>query len=118
MAIAADATRIAKSLAASDAGNHSGRQSLRHQRRPLFDVQFQVGADARWIEEPPPLSNRLRLEAAFDHRGLETSAIVRSRYGKACGIEQSECPPAAKIGDVEPGGLFSADPHDRDVAVH
>src|SRR5258705_4464661 len=104
--VLAAATGVAKALASSDAGHHRGRQPLRHQRRPLLDVQLQVGTDPRPIEERPPLSNRLRIEAALDQGGFETAAVVRARYREARRVEQPERAAAAEIGNVEPGGLF------------
>src|ERR1700680_922858 len=117
MTILADAAGVAKSLAAADTGHHRGGQLLRHQGRPLLNVQLQVGADLRRIEQSPPLANRLRIEAAFYQSGLEAAAVVRSRYGEARRVEQPECAAAPEIRNVEPGGLLGANPHDRDITA-
>src|SRR5713226_7087258 len=116
MTVLADAAGIAKSLASSDAGHHRGGQTLRHQRRTLLDVQLQVGADPGRIEKRPPLANRPGIETALDQGGFKTAAIVRARYREAGRVEQSECPAAAEIRNVEPGGLFRSNAHDRDIA--
>src|SRR5258708_38787809 len=117
MAILADAARVTKPLAASNARYHGGGQSLRNQGRTLLDVQFQIGTDLRWIEEPPPLANCQRIEAALDQRGFESSPRVRSGYRETRRVEQSERTAAAEIRDVEPSGLFSANAHHRDVTA-
>src|SRR5579863_9101324 len=117
MAIPACAARVTKPFAPSNARDDGGGYSLRDQGRALLDVQFQVGADLRWIEECPPLANRLRIEAALDQRGFETSPGVRSRYREARRVEQTEGTAAADIRDVEPSGLFGANAHHRDVTA-
>src|SRR3984957_8991196 len=117
MAVLADAARVTKPFAASNARYDGGRQSLRDQSRALLDVQFQVGTDLRWIKEDPPLANRPPIEAAFDQRRFETSPGVRSGYRKARRVEQSEGTATAEIRDVEPRGLFSANTHDRDITA-
>src|SRR3984957_18423989 len=116
MAILADAAGVAKSLASSDTGHHCSGQLLGHQSRTLFDVEFQVRADPRRIEERPGPPDRVRIEAAVDERGFETASVVRSRDGEAGRIEQSERATAPEIGDIEPGRLFSANAHDGDIA--
>ena len=118
MGVLADATGVAESLAPSDAGDGGRGKVFRHQGRTLFDVQFQVGADARWIKEAAPLPDGLRVEAAFDQGCFETSAVVRSRNAKTRRVEQSECAAAAEIRNVEPGGLFGANTYDGDIAVN
>src|ERR1700682_796325 len=118
MAVPADAPGVAESLAPSDAGDGGRGKVFGHQGRTLFDVQFQVGADARWIEEAALLPDGLRVEAAFDQGRFETFAVVRSRYAETGRVEQSECSAAAEIRNVEPGGLLRADTHDGDIAVN
>ncbi len=113
--ILADAARVAKALAPTDARHHRGGQSLGDQRRTLLDVQLQEGADPRRIEEAPPAANRLRVEAALDQRGFEGAPVVRALDREAGGVEQSKGAAAADIGDVEPGGLLGANAHDREI---
>src|SRR5229473_6752870 len=99
MAILTDAARVTKPLAPSNTCYDGGGQSLLDQSRALLDVQFQVSADLRWIEQRPPRANRLWIEAALDQRGFETSPGVRSRYREARRVEQTEGTATADISD-------------------
>ena len=76
MTVLAAAARIAKPFAAADAAHDCGGQSPADERRALFDVQLDVGADPGWIEQPPPFPDRLRIEALARQRRLESLAVV------------------------------------------
>lgn len=116
MTVPTHAAGVAESLAAADPGHHRGRELLGHQRRTLLDVELQICADTRGVEQRPPLPDRLRVKPELDQRGFETLAVVRSRDREAGGVEQTERTAAAEVGNVEPGGLLGANAHDGDVA--
>ena len=82
MTVLTDAAGVAKSLAAADPGHHRGRQLLGHQRRTLLDVEFQIGADTRCIEQtaaaPGSVAGRSRARSAWI-RGSCRCPIARSR---------------------------------------
>src|SRR6516164_2869174 len=106
-----EAARIAEALAAADPTYDGGGQSFSDQRRPLLDVQLEVRADAGWIEEPPPLPNRLRIETLLPHRCLETPAVVGPRSRETARIEKAECAGAPEVWHIEPCRLLRPDRH-------
>ncbi len=116
VSILPDAACAAKTLATAQPRHHGGRQAARDQRRALLDVQLEIRADARGIQQSPPFPDRLRIEAARRQCRLETAAVVRARDGQAARVEQSEGSGAAQVRDVEPRGFLGANRQHGNIA--
>ena len=101
-----DALHIVVAQVATNAGNHGDRNLVRDHDRPLLDVQFEVGANLRRIEQHSLLANRGDVGTGVLHGRGQRFALAAAGEGEIVCFQFAEQCAGTDIGLAESGAFL------------
>ena len=109
--------RVGVAEIARDAGADRDRAPGLDQAWRLFDVQFEIGADARRIEMAGAGAQGIGVAAALGDMVSQGAAGIDAADVQGTVGQRAQAAAAADVGDLEPDAFLGADAHHDDVAL-